>query len=202
MSACDESVDISPRDIGIDIFEIEIDTTNMLVWDRDRELYMHGLFDELHMDLITYLLSVALFYSSQVSENLTIEEHRLSVFLRESTRSEIEYCLATESMDPTRVSTFDIIRGDLESWNSSHSCSCADEDIGLVDTCRNMTIGTHHSCDSLSRDPCIISRECEEVERRSGIIATYLSDDLDIDMMEHDACSDEFTIFSDFYMSR
>ena len=100
-------------------------------------------------------------------------------------------------MHPTRVTSLDIISGDLESWDSTNSRSSPDEDIGLIDTSRHLAIWRCDSRHSLDRDASIISGKSEEIECRLRIVATYLSDDLDVDLIHHYACTCECRICSD-----
>ncbi len=104
-------------------------------------------------------------------------------------------------MNSTGVTTFDIVCWYLEPRNSSHSCSCSDEDIRLVDTCRHMTIWVFDPNNSLCWYIRTIYRECEYIKCWCNIITTDFCDDLDIDGVYEDTCSQECSICSHFDMA-
>ena len=100
-------------------------------------------------------------------------------------------------MHPTRVTSLDVICGDLKSWNSSNSCTSSDEDIGLIDTSRHLAIWRCDSRHSLHRDTSIISGKSEEIECRPSIVSYDLSDDLYIYLIHHHTSTCECRICSD-----
>ena len=100
-------------------------------------------------------------------------------------------------MHPTGVPSLYVISGDLQSWDSTYSCSCTDEDIGLIDTSRHLAIWRGDSRHSFDRYTSIVASESEEIERRYRIVATYLGDDLDVYLIHHHASTCECGIGSD-----
>jgi len=123
------------------------------------------------MDLLTDRCSNICGCRLEVSTDLTIEKELFGGCLFESSRLEVEESISPDTMHLARVSTFDIICGDLENRESTHSCALSDEDIGLVDTGVDLSIwsiDTRYSLDTYIRTIC---RECEEIEVTSDIIS-------------------------------
>jgi hypothetical protein len=86
------------------------------------------------MKLLADRLSILTRYRLEMSTDLAIEKELFGSGMRESARLEVEEIISTDPMDLARVSTFDIVGGDLEDRESTHLCSLSDKDIGLVDT--------------------------------------------------------------------
>ena len=122
------------------------------------------LSQEFGMNYMAYILSFRFVDSDKVPEDLTIEKQSLSMLLCNSSRSEIEQCLATESMNPTRVSTFDVVRCDLQSRHSSYPGACPNKDIRLIDTSRYLAIWIRHLRHSLDRYLCATTGKGEDRE--------------------------------------
>jgi hypothetical protein len=55
------------------------------------------------------------------------------------------------------VSSLDIICRDTEYWHTTYTCSCSDEDIGLIDSRHYSTIWSINSSNPLDRYLCAIS---------------------------------------------
>jgi hypothetical protein len=114
------------------------------------------------MEFLTDRLSILTRYRLEVSTDLAIKEELFGSCMRESTRLEVEEIISTDPMDLARVSSFDIISGDLEDRESTHLRSLSNQYIGLVDTSVDLPVWLVDSRDSLDTKCRPIGRECEE----------------------------------------
>lgn len=121
--------------------------------------------------------------------------------LGESTSLEVEECISAETMYLARVSSLDVVGGDLESRDSTDTGIFSDEDIGLIDANIRFSVGFIDFRHSLDRDDDVVGGDGEDIECRSGSIAHELSRYRSTSTVYTDTCRLECRSFADRDMS-
>lgn len=100
-----------------------------------------------------------------------------------------------------RMSAFDIVGGNLEARNTAHKSVFADENIGLVHSCKYLSIRFFYSCNPLDRNIGIRFCDRENFEVRLGLISDNVGNNREISILHEDSFSGKFYIFAYLYVA-